>query len=304
MGLTNKALCNYLVISCLMLFAVACNTTQKKTDDNIKNQAIKPVGDTVESHLLKFNNTLFSVPSPYQAALLIQEEEIPYNEKVLNHSSNTKYYQSSFQKSINLGVYGADLAYISLYEQTSDAINYFSVIKQLAEELDLLGAFDQKTVERIEHNLGNKDSLLNILGSTYRKADGYFKDNQQEHLACLVIAGGWIESMYLLTQLTDEGSNAHIKQRIGENKKPLQNLLQLLAPYSDSGENYKLFVKEVVDLASLFEKVKIEYKFEKVKIDPDNQLATVHSETNVVVEDQVYDQIKTKILNIRKIIIK
>lgn len=304
MGLTIRALYKYLSLCCIVVISISCNTTQKKTDDTIKVQASQPAGDTVSSHLLKLNNTLFSVPSPYQAAVLIQQEDVPYDEKVLNKVSNTKFYQSTFQKSINLGVYGADLAYISLYEQTSDAINYFSVIKQLAEELDLLSAFDEQTVKSLEKNLSNKDSLLNILGSTYRKADGYFKDNQQGHLACLVIAGGWIESMYLLTQITDAENHNHIKQRIGENKKPLQNLLQIMSPYQDNSKQYKLLVENIITLASLFEKVEIQYTFEKVKIDPDSKLATVHSKTNVLMEDNIYKQIKSEISNIRKNIIK
>lgn len=279
----------------------SCNSGQKNKDDAIKKDLLDKSSDTTQSRIVKLNNTLFSVPSPYQAAIFISEQNIPYNRGILN-DIQTSSYNSTFFRSANLGVYGADMAYITLYEQSPDAMNYFSVIKGLAEKLELLGAFDKSTIERIENNIGNQDSLLQILGNTYREADGYFKDNDQEHLACLVIAGGWVESMYLLTHL-GETDNEELIQRVGENKKPLNNLIELLAPYTERSKNYKLLVESLLELASVYENVEINYEYVKSETIPQDKLTKVHTKVDVGMEKGTLNNIKEKIGEVRAFIV-
>lgn len=280
----------------------SCQSGQKSQDEKIKQKVINQTSDTAQSRIVKLNNTLFSVPSPYQAAIFINNQELPYNREVLNDLQTT-HYNSTFFRSANLGVYGADMAYITLYEQSPDAMNYFSVIKGLAEKLQLMGAFNRTTIERVENNIGNQDSILQILGNTYRSADGYFKDNDQEHLACVVISGGWIESMYLMTHLANKENEALI-QRVGENKMPLDNLLELLAPYSDKDKEYEMLVEKLFDLASIYENVRVEYKYIKSETNPDERLTKVQSETKVSMDKETLLEIKKKIGEIRTYIVK
>jgi len=140
--------------------------------DSTENDTDGPVN-------IQFDNTTFSLPSPYQMAYLVKSLNLDYNKDFLNPTKNASKYTNNFKKALNLGVYGADLGYLNIYEQTPDAINYFSVIKKLSEDLDLLAAFNAETINRIESNMGNKDSLMYILSNTYRTADAYLKDNER-----------------------------------------------------------------------------------------------------------------------------
>lgn len=291
-----------LMVLPFILFFSSCKNGQKTKDDAIKQKVITQSSDSSQSRIVKLNNKLFSVPSPYQAAIFINEQELPYNSEVLNDLQTTRY-NSTFFRSANLGVYGADMAYITLYEQSPDAMNYFSVIKGLAEKLQLMGAFNKSTIERIENNIGNQDSILQILGNTYRSADGYFKDNEQEHLACVVISGGWIESMYLMTHLGKKVNDALI-QRVGENKIPLDNLLELLAPYSNRDQEYEKLVGKLLDLANIYERVSIDYSYIKSETDPDKRLTKVQTRTNVTMDEATLHEIKKKIGEIRAFIVK
>ncbi len=296
---------NILKIALALLMLIALNgcKSNKKNEDNVKKDLVNQVKDTSTSRIVKLNNTLFSVPSPYQAAIFISNQKIPYNREILNDAGQTSKYNSTFFRAANLGVYGADMAYVTLYEQSPDAMKYFSVIKGLAEDLELLGAFNKSTIQRIENNIGNQDSLLRILGNTYRDADVFFKDNQQEHLACLVIAGGWVESVYLLANLSKNDSKELIT-RIGENKKPLNNLVELLAPYSDRNQQYKKLVESLIDLATIYEKVEVNYKFRKTETDPETNLTRVYSESIVNMNPATLKEIKVSLSNIRNFIIK
>ena len=40
-------------------------------------------------------------------------------------------YATDFSKALNLGIYGADLGYVSMYNKTQDAISYLAVIASL-----------------------------------------------------------------------------------------------------------------------------------------------------------------------------
>ncbi|PLX21450.1 MAG: hypothetical protein C0599_07900 [Salinivirgaceae bacterium] len=289
-----------LIISTIFWFS--CGGNQKAGDDQIKNKALNKVTDTSFSQIVKLNNTLFSVPSPYQAAIFINEQNIPFNSEILSDVKRVKEFTASFKMAANLGVYGADLAYITLYEHSPEAMKYFSVIKLLSEKLELLAAFDKSTIERLEKNVSDQDSMLYILGNTYRNADAYLKENQREHIASAVIAGGWVESMYLLTHLGD-ASNESLKIRIGENKKPLENLIQLLAPYSESGEGFKGLVANLINLASIYENVSVTYEFISAKTNPETRVTVVNSKTSVSITSETMTEIKDAVAQTRSFII-
>lgn len=286
----------------VLMHISSCVQDTKKHEDVVKQRLETGAADTTNSKLIKLNNSLFSIPSPYQVAIFINENGLSYSRDNLSDYNKASAYSTSFSSAVNLGVYGSNMAYITLYEQTRDAMNYFSVIKMLAEKLELLAAFDKRTITRLENNISNKDSLMMILGNTYRNADAYFKTSQREHLACLVLAGGWVESMHLLVRI-DNSDVQSVKKRIGENKKPLDNLIQLLAPHTDNSEDYKKLVAMLIDLAGIYEKVEVSYEFIEAVTDPDTKLTTVKSKAVVKMDDPIFRDITDKIIAIRNFIV-
>src|ERR1051325_7064891 len=91
-----------------------------KNDDEKDDLIETP--DTVKSAVLNVGGELFSVPSPIQTAVLIQKSGITYDKSVLNLSNKVNTYPTDFSRALNLGIYGADLGYVSLYNQTQDAL--------------------------------------------------------------------------------------------------------------------------------------------------------------------------------------
>ena len=76
-------------------------------------------------------------------------------------------------------MFGADLGYVSLYNQTQDALGYLGSIKQLSDKLGISAAFDGPTMERIKNNITNKDSMMVLVGIAYRASDAYLKNNER-----------------------------------------------------------------------------------------------------------------------------
>ena len=177
--------------------------------------------DTVKTSVLNVGGELFSVPSPIQTALLIQKSGITYDKSTLHASNKVNTFTTDFSKSLNLGIYGADLGYVSLYNQTLDALGYLASVKQLADKLGISAAFDASTMERIKNNVTNKDSMMVLVGIAYRGSDAYLKNNQRTGVSSLILTGGWIESMHFSVTAYKSKPTDGVRFRIAEQKQAL-----------------------------------------------------------------------------------
>lgn len=293
----------YLAILVVLVFVIgACNQDKKTTSTNIE-KALEVELDTT-GKVIKFENSLFSLPSPYQLSILIKEIGTNYNSELLNPTDNHKRYTNLFKKSINLGVYGADLAYLNIYQQSPSAITYFSVIKIMSQDLGLSSAFSPTIFERIENNVNNKDSLLYIMSNTYRDVDLFLKESQRQREGALVLAGGWVEGLYILTKLAIETKSKLLIERVGENKKPLENLIKILSPYYNESEDIALLVDDLIDLAYEFDAIEITYVYKDPTTNPELKLTHVHSVSKILISDEVLKKIDAKVEKIRNLLIK
>jgi len=259
----------------------------------------KPTGN-----IFKYNNIVFSLPSPYQISLLIEKSGISYNRDLLNKTSKASDYVDNFSRAINFGVYGSDLGYINIYGQTQDAASYFAVLKIISQDIGLYDAMNKPTIKRIENNIENRDSLLVIVSNTYRNIDNYLKKNNRENTGALILAGGWIESIYLLTQQIKDHPQQKLMTRISEQKRPLENLIKLLVPYSNESKNYYFIVDRLIDLAYTFDEIEEQYTYVAPITDSHKKLTIVKSKSQLVMNKKQLTKITEKINIIREHIIK
>ena len=281
----------------------ACqNNRSKQTLSSVESSLAVSV-DTV-SQTIKFGNTLFSLPSPYQLTMMVKNADVKFNESLMNPVGNNSKYTSQFQKCVNLGVYGADLAYLNIYEQMPLVMNVFSVAKVLANDLDLLATFNSELVSRVEKNIDNNDSLLYIMTNTYRDIDIYLKESHRQKEGALILAGGWVEAMYILTQLAVDTKNQELIQHVGESKQPLDNLVKILTPYYSGNQEIKELLDSLMDLTNDFEGVEQSYTYKVPEIDVENKVTVIKSVSKVSVKDADLQNIAKKIKNIRTLLVK
>lgn len=213
----------------------------------------------------KVNKIFFSIPSPMEMAELLQGSGSKYNSKYLNDINNRDKYASSYAKAINLGIYGADLSYTSVYSRNQESILYMSSAKSLADELGVSAAFDGDVMDRVEENLENRDSLLSIISETYFVLDSYLKENNRSSVSAQVISGGWLEGLYIAACVyeQDENKSEDLINRIIDQKYALDDMILLVDSYNNKGDldeikNDFLYLKTVFD------------KSETVKVDKIN----------------------------------
>lgn len=286
--------------SIFSVFLTSCGNGDSENTDAVDSTMVKPENDKVGP--LVVNGEIFSIPSPIQTSMLIKQVGTNYSKDILNPTANTPNYTTTFKKALNLGVFGADLGYVTIYEQTQDAIGYLNSVKKLADELGVSGAFDVQTIERFQKNLGNKDSLLVLVSVAYRASDAYLKNNERNDISGLVLAGGWIESLYFAVNTAKTSKSDELVRRIGEQKSSLNSVIKLLTPYYSQPE-YAELVDELMALSTIFENVAFAYTYEKPVTDVKNKITTINSKTQVTVSPEQLESISQKIQSIRNLIV-
>jgi len=308
MILSAKKYCGYLLATSIFLSACAGNAGGgKKTDVDTSKKEQTAQLDPNKSAIVKINNRLFSVPSPLQLAGFLKELNLPFKKELLSDASARQNYTTSFKQALNTGVYGADLGYINAYDQLPEAAAYFSAVRFLTSELGILNSFNEETISRIEKNSGDKDSLLYIASLIYRESDYYLTNSDRNEIGALIIAGGWAESLYLMTNAGISGGNTKkLCELICEQKYPLNNLIELLRPYYGklNNVNYDTFLENLSDLAGIFDEINVKYTFRDTKTDENKRLTVINSESNAALEDAQIEVIRTKITKLRNEIIQ
>lgn len=278
----------------------SCKNVSDKESAEIKSPSQEIDTSTV---LLKFNNTIFTLPSPYQATYSVKKSNLEFERSILNPPDNVSNYSTNFQQSLNIGIYGTDLGYLNIYDQVPEVISYFTVIKKLSFELGIQNALQTNIIDKIEKNIDNQDSLLTYLTNTYKQFDSYLKNNNRKEIGALIVAGGWIESLYILSQGAVNSKNRQIINRIGEQKHPLDNLIEILSPYYYKSKEFSDLVDSLVDLAYEFDGIIYNYTYEEPEIEINKKHTLVKSTSNVIISEYHLKTIANKISSIRNKII-
>lgn len=287
----------------LIIVVLFANITSCNTDDKAKKKSTdsNEINEFNDGALVKINDRLFSIPSPVQVAISIKENKIAYTKNLLHDPNKINNYSTNFKKALNMGILGADLAYIQIYEQYPDAPLFFAGVKKLGEELGISAYFNKATLDRIEANNNNKDSLIAIMGSIYRNIDNYMFQNDRNIVGILLLTGGWLETLHLLTQMYKSTPNQNILNRIGEQKYPLDNLIALLRPYYGThSKEVDLLIQALINLAIIYDGVEIKYSFVEPTTDDKQKLTIINSMSKVIISEYQLKTITENLTTTRK----
>jgi hypothetical protein len=269
------------------------------SDAELTNATGDDLTDMQSAYAEKVQDIFRAVPSPMEMASMLKKMGSTYDHTILNDVKNANSYTSSRSQALNLGIYGANLSYASVFNQNQEAIIYLSCVKKLADNLGVTSAFGDATIERMEANVDNRDSLLTIVSETYYELDAYLKENGREYISAMVIAAGWVEGLHISTAIAakDATPGQEILTRIGEQKLSLMNLIELVNAYNRDGQ-----VDEIAaDLAAL------ELAFRDVQISgggggtatESDGTTVIGSPTQVSISPETLRHIRTTVAEIR-----
>jgi hypothetical protein len=182
----------------------------------------------LKAEVVSAENVFIFIPSPIQTAELIKQAGAKYNKDLLSIPSDVTLYTSTASMALNMGIYGSDLAFAGIFNQNADVVKYMDCTRKLADGLHVTAAFSDDRQQRLENNINNRDSVLGIITDSYWDCDAMLQDNDQSHASALMIAGGWIEGLYLACRVAESTNNNEIRIRIVEQRSSLDKLIMLL----------------------------------------------------------------------------
>lgn len=248
--------------------------------------------------LLKIDKEIFSLPSPVQTAILLKKNAIEYNEDLLNSTESEKRYINRFQKALNMGVYGADLAYLSNFNNTQLKLEYFKVVEKMVNDLDIRNNIDQGLIDRFAANIDRQDSLYALNAELFNAVDRYLKQNEETEIAALILTGGWIEALHLTLGVTT--ANVELRNRVGEQAIAAKSLIRLLSRIEDP--QVKELSKRMQPLVDAFSRLEMSYEYVKPITDASNRVTYLNSRSSVDINDDQLAEIKKAIAEVRSFI--
>jgi hypothetical protein len=229
---------------CLALLLSRCGNSEKVDDIKEENDSTKMA---VLETKLNAQNVFNSMPDRKEILKLIEENKIEYNADLLSDPNQVRKYTLESVKAANLGIYGSDLSIASSFEQTQESMTFLKCVNLLATDLGIANAFDQRMVDRMEANKQSKDSTLEIITGAFRNADEILKANHRPATSSIILAGAWIEGLYVSCQIAEDQKSESIIKSIISQKESLKNLVVMLeASKLDDASTYIL-----VDLKAL-----------------------------------------------------
>lgn len=285
-----------MLISGSIMFYSCQNETENEESVQVLEEQVEPQQ--------KNENIFFALPSPLQLAKILQRAGASFDKSLLNKTENVSKYTTTSAKALNLGVFGADLSYAAIFDQSQEIINYLNASKKLAEELGALAVYSADIVKRIEANSGQRDSILPLLGEILMNSNEAFKENEQQNIAAMVAAGGFIEGLYIGTKVIEKANDkSPIIQRIAELKGSLDNLINLLEQQSSNDETAYI-INDLKSIQTIYNESVTNDINTEVSIDTLNKTAVIGGGATYMLTEEQFKRISELALSLRSKITK
>jgi len=271
-----------LMLCIAAVFLYSCNNSEKDLSQDLDLPDSLLMDQNMQISKETMENIIQSVSSPIEMAALIKSTNVPFSQRLLSSTEYVDEYNTNYRKALALGIFGADLGYLNIYEKTGTAITHLSAIKTLSDGLKIGQFFDFSVLKRLASSSNNLDSLIFISINSFNRMDEYLRENNRTNVSTLIVTGVWIEGLYLATQIQKEHPNKELAERIGEQKLFMNDMILLLSLFK-ADKKFQGLIKDIEELKALYKDVTISYEVgEPEMVEKDGRLVIVQNETSIV----------------------
>lgn len=213
--------------------------------------------DSIDKELLAsdIREVIFPLPAPFELTQMLNEIGATYSPKILNSVNNVEKYVTEQSKALNLGIYGADLAYAATYEQQQDIQTYLNALKSLADQLGVTYDYSVLLSDEYKEKFQNKDTLTEVITNTIYDTYSFLDEKSNPDLAVNMVTGVWVELMYIATNISEASYNfTGLVDIISKQKTSYEKVMSLLASRNTNAEIKSLETK-LMTLKPVYDKV-------------------------------------------------
>jgi len=214
------------IIAAACVVLIACDSSEKTEEPEITDEST--TSEALDNKQISAQNVFNSIPARAEIIRLISESKIEYNSDYLSNPDNASKFSLENSRALNLGVYGADLSVAGAFDQTQESMLFLKCVNILAKNIGVSTAFDQKMMDRMEAYKENRDSTLEIIAQSFKKADEYLKQNGRPGTSSLILAGSWIEGMHISCRIAKDINSESIIKTVLKQDESLKHLVNMM----------------------------------------------------------------------------
>jgi len=283
-----------------MVFMYGCKSDGSSSTNEDVNLDEYITDDAIFDDINKAKKIFYSLPSPLETAMLIKSAGATYNEELLNPISNIDKYTTNKAMALNLGSSTTDLSFASLFDQTQASIDYMQASKKMADGLGILDAIDNTAIERLEANVNNREVIMDIISETFMNSSSFLQEDNRPAIAAIVLVGGWIEGLYIATQLVGDNSieGNKLAERILEQKLSFDIVQRLLDDNTDN-EDVLALIEELKPLQEVFDKIEIK-STEVTPVDVEGEdVTTLKAKSEIIATEATFKELQEVVKALR-----
>lgn len=239
----------FLMTACVSTLALSCGESADEGEE------LTALDATEEKQEEEVNKMFVSVPTPSELITFINEAHSDFNSELLNNTDRISDYAGHKSKALNFGVYGTDMVYASSYGEGTRTLNYFAALSKLADELEIADAFDPGIMDQLQKDNTTAEALMSISDDTYYSSYAYLEENDRGNVLSLIIAGGWLESVYLASHLISNYEPGSVTvTRLTDQKLTLENVIDFMSYHKEDPQVSEV-ISDLAELLLLFDEV-------------------------------------------------
>lgn len=284
------------IIVCSLFTFFSCtndNESRKQGSDTLKTSA--------DSAQEVNENVSYQIPSPEDLFVIVKKSKLPYKETLLSTSDGN--FVTMMAKELNLGIYIADLSYSSVFNMNQNTLKYFTSVYKITESLGISSIVSNSFMDRMKNNLDKPDSLSLITSNSYYSIIRDLDNAGKGKTVAIVASGGWIEGMYIITNLIDkyDAANPTI-QRLANQKAVFSNLYKNLERYNSDKDAAEV-QKDLEPVKAILDQLQGPKQDTEVAKSKDGKIVLGNKEKLNFTEAQ-FNEFKQKIKDIRTKFVK
>lgn len=266
---------NLLSVLLIIIIIAATSCKHKEPEKEIFTPVFSTLksdsSDTKSPELKK--ETYYGLLTPVEVCVIFNRLGIPYNNATLNPTSNRDLYLSSSKASLNTGIYGVDFGYLKMFGLGQEVIDYMVTIREMSNKLGIPDNLLMEPIKRVQNDMADMDTVTALMQKAYTDIENHLRQSGRESTAGLMVMAGWVEAMYIATQLVYNQANpdAQVVQKIAEQKYTLTSLLSFMKNYYDDPV-VVYYTKKLKYLKNYFDTFEIYFEKGDLEIDTARQV--------------------------------
>jgi hypothetical protein len=241
------------------------------------------------------------MPTPGEVLEYIKKHELDFNPALVNPVKNEKKYTSTKKRTLNLGVYSADMAYTSLFGMNNEALEFMKTIEGLGEQIKIETPVTESLYKLLESRYISLDSLYGAADDIFYNLVLLLRKQGRHNTLALISVGVYIECLFIAVNIVDkyEPDNLLIKE-LDLHRFVFQNLYKYVE-MNNQNQGLNKELAYLADINSIFKQFEI--KESNLVVSNNNGEISIESDYSVFIGETVFIALKEKVNKIRNEIV-